>query len=70
MIDTFSIAASSGRTTWHLQPCAMATIARLTAVLPALPSVTTPPTRRAPDFSACIAKYLQNVLKSIKPIAF
>jgi hypothetical protein len=46
--NTFSIAASSGITTWHVQPNAGATVARLIAVLPALPSVTTPPSTRCP----------------------
>lgn len=50
--NTFSIAASSGMTTWHLQPNAGATVARLIAVLPALPSVTTPPSTRSPFSSA------------------
>nr|GLL17645.1 meiotic recombination protein SPO11-1 isoform X3 [Ipomoea trifida] len=49
---TFSIAASSGITTWHVHPNAGATVARLMAVLPALPSVTTPPSASAPDSKA------------------
>ena len=52
-IYTFSIAASSGITTWHLHPQAGATIARLIAVLLALPSVTTPPRVSFPDSKAC-----------------
>lgn len=46
------MAASSGITTWHLHPYAGATVARLIAVLPALPSVTTPPRDSCPHSKA------------------
>mmetsp|Transcript_9077 Transcript_9077/g.22366 ORF Transcript_9077/g.22366 Transcript_9077/m.22366 type:complete len:313 (-) Transcript_9077:370-1308(-) len=48
----FSTAASSGRKRWALHPSARATMARLTPVLPAVPSVTTPPGIRRPDCNA------------------
>lgn len=47
----FSVAASSGSARYALHPNAPATIARLTPVLPAVPSVIIPPGASCPDVS-------------------
>ena len=50
----FSVAASSGSMRCALHPSALATMARDTPVLPAVPSVTVPPRMSSPDSSASV----------------
>mmetsp|Transcript_9617 Transcript_9617/g.37539 ORF Transcript_9617/g.37539 Transcript_9617/m.37539 type:complete len:225 (-) Transcript_9617:243-917(-) len=50
----FSIAASSGNAKCALHPSALATIASDTPVLPAVPSVTVPPSTSSPESSASV----------------